>query len=63
MIEEHELAQALRNSEGRYRTLYNDTPVMLHSIDNDGRLVAVNDHWPPADPVTVRVAVRAAIGP
>jgi PAS domain S-box-containing protein len=45
MIEEHELAQALRNSEGRYRTLYNDTPVMLHSIDNDGRLVAVNDLW------------------
>ncbi|HZE76547.1 MAG TPA: PAS domain S-box protein, partial [Gemmatimonadales bacterium] len=45
MIEEHEVAQALRNSERRYRTLYNDTPVMLHSIDNDGRLVAVNDHW------------------
>ena len=36
---------ALRESESRYRSLYNDTPVMLHSIDDDGRLVAVNDHW------------------
>jgi formate hydrogenlyase transcriptional activator len=37
--------RALRESEARYRSLYNDTPVMLHSIDDDGRLVAVNDHW------------------
>jgi len=27
--------QALRESEARYRSLYNDTPVMLHSIDHD----------------------------
>jgi formate hydrogenlyase transcriptional activator len=38
-------ARALRESEARYRSLYNDTPVMLHSIGDDGRLVAVNDHW------------------
>jgi PAS domain S-box-containing protein len=37
--------RALRESETRYRSLYNDTPVMLHSIAADGRLVAVNDHW------------------
>ncbi len=37
--------QALQASEARYRSLYNDTPVMLHSIGDDGRLVAVNDHW------------------
>ena len=37
--------RALRESEACYRSLYNDTPVMLHSIDDDGRLVAVNDHW------------------
>ena len=37
--------QALRESEARYRSLYNDTPVMLHSIDDEARLVAVNDHW------------------
>jgi PAS domain S-box-containing protein len=39
------MGQALRESEGRYRALYNDTPVMLHSIDDQARLVAVNDHW------------------
>jgi formate hydrogenlyase transcriptional activator len=32
-------------TEARYRALYNDTPVMLHSVDPEGRLVAVNDHW------------------
>jgi len=37
--------RALHESEARYRSLYNDTPVMLHSIDDDRRLVAVNDHW------------------
>jgi formate hydrogenlyase transcriptional activator len=37
--------EALRESEARYRSLYNDTPVMLHSVGDDGRLVAVNDHW------------------
>jgi PAS domain S-box-containing protein len=37
--------RALRESEVRYCSLYNDTPVMLYSIDNDGRLLAVNDHW------------------
>jgi PAS domain S-box-containing protein len=43
-VEAHEL-RALHESEARYRSLYNDTPVMLHSIDNEGRLVAVNEHW------------------
>jgi PAS domain S-box-containing protein len=36
---------ALRASEQRYKSLYHDTPVMMHSIDDDARLVAVNDHW------------------
>ena len=43
-VEAHDL-RALHESEARYRSLYNDTPVMLHSIDDDRRLVAVNDHW------------------
>lgn len=38
-------AQDGEHAEARYRSLYNDTPVMLHSIGDDGRLVAVNDHW------------------
>src|SRR5580765_7692843 len=44
MTEEPDL-RAVHEGEARYRSLYNDTPVMLHSIDGDGRLVAVNDHW------------------
>lgn len=37
--------EALRQSEDRYRRLYKDTPVMLHSIDPDGRLVSVSNCW------------------
>jgi PAS domain S-box-containing protein len=37
--------EALRQSEERYRRLYNDTPVMLHSIDPYGRLVSVSNCW------------------
>lgn len=35
----------LRLSEERYRTIYHKTPVMLHSIDPEGRIVHVSDHW------------------
>ena len=37
--------EELRQSEERYRRLYNDTPVMLHSIDRDGRLLSVSNYW------------------
>jgi len=37
--------QELARSERRYRELYHRTPVMLHSIDRDGRLLAVSDYW------------------
>ncbi|MDP2861513.1 MAG: cache domain-containing protein, partial [Desulfobacterales bacterium] len=33
---------ALRESEERYRSLYNNTPAMLHSVDPDGRLVSIS---------------------
>ncbi len=36
---------ALRQSEQRYCQLYNKTPVMLHSVDCDGRLLSVSDYW------------------
>ncbi|HUJ18609.1 MAG TPA: PAS domain S-box protein [Nitrospirota bacterium] len=36
---------ALMRSEEKYRRLYNETPVLLHSIDRDGVVVDVNDHW------------------
>lgn len=37
--------QALRESEERYRTMYNNTPVMMHSIDAEGHILAVSDYW------------------
>ena len=45
-ITERKLAEeALRDNEERYRTIYNKTPVMLHSIDRKGRLIGVSDYW------------------
>lgn len=40
-----EAQKTLVASERRFRTLYIQTPVMLHSIDRDGRLVEVSDFW------------------
>lgn len=37
--------EALKESERRYRSLYNATPTMLHSIDGEGRLISVSDYW------------------
>ena len=36
---------ALRANEERYRILYNNTPVMLQSINPEGTLVGVSDYW------------------
>ncbi len=45
-IEYRQQAQErLHRSEARYRSLYHNTPVMMHSIDSEGRIVSVNDHW------------------
>ena len=37
--------QALRDSEERYRYLYNNTPALLHSIDRELRVISVSDYW------------------
>ena len=37
--------QVLRDSETRYRMLYNRTPMALQSVDANGRLIDVNDTW------------------
>jgi PAS domain S-box-containing protein len=37
--------QALRAGEEKFRSLYLRTPVMLHSIDESGRLISVSGHW------------------
>lgn len=39
------IEEALRESEERYRSLYHQTPAMLHSIDTSGRLLSVSDYW------------------
>ncbi|MBC8318869.1 MAG: PAS domain S-box protein [Desulfobulbaceae bacterium] len=45
-IQQRRLAEeALRESDKRYRSLYNDTPAMLHSIDRNGRLLSVSNYW------------------
>jgi PAS domain S-box-containing protein len=37
--------EALRESEKKYRSLYNNTPVMLHSINPYGVLNSVSEYW------------------
>lgn len=40
-----EAEEALRQSREKFRALYDQTPVMLHSIDRFGTLVDVNSYW------------------
>ncbi|MCK4871609.1 MAG: PAS domain S-box protein, partial [Phycisphaerales bacterium] len=35
----------VRESEARYRKLYDDAPVMMHSLDKEGRIRNVNRMW------------------
>ena len=46
LVDERRQAEdAVKASADRYRRLYNNTPVMMHSIDPQRRLVSVNDYW------------------
>jgi len=36
---------ALQQSETRFKKLYNETPVMMHSIDRNGVIHEVSDYW------------------
>ncbi len=45
LIIRKKIENKLRKSEERYRTIYHNTPVMLHSIDSEYRLISVSDHW------------------
>ena len=35
----------LIDTKERFRSLYEKTPIMLHSINGDGKIVAVSDYW------------------
>jgi PAS domain S-box-containing protein len=37
--------EALRESDARYRSLYHNTPAMLHSINREGHIVSVSNYW------------------
>jgi PAS domain S-box-containing protein len=39
------IKRELYESVSRYRSLYNNTPLMLHSTDREGHLLTVNNHW------------------
>lgn len=45
ITEEREVTEQLRTSESQFRTLYNETPAMLHSVDREGKLIRVSDYW------------------
>jgi PAS domain S-box-containing protein len=45
LVERGRAEDALRAGEARFRQIFEDVPVMMHSIDREGRIVAVNDKW------------------
>jgi PAS domain S-box-containing protein len=45
ILQRQKAQRALRASEGRYRSLYENTPAMLHSVNPEFRLVSVSNYW------------------
>jgi len=39
------IEEKLKESEELYRSIYNKTPVMLHSLNTEGIFVSVSDYW------------------
>ncbi|MFC2111548.1 PAS domain S-box protein, partial [Bacteroidota bacterium] len=44
-IENKSLKSLVESREENFRNLYENAPVMLHSIDNNGRIVSVSNKW------------------
>jgi two-component system, cell cycle sensor histidine kinase and response regulator CckA len=45
VTKEKQIEKALKKSEGRYRDLYNNTPVMLCSTDADNNITSASNLW------------------
>jgi len=43
--EREQIEEALRRSEARFRQIFEAAPVMMHSVDTEGRLLSVNEKW------------------
>jgi len=44
-IERKRIQEALARSENKYRSLYSESPAILHSIDSQGSIVSVSNGW------------------
>ena len=44
-LENARLSEQLKRTAEQYSALYHNTPVMMHSINDDGKLTRVNDYW------------------
>ena len=44
-VERYQIEESLRVSEERYRSMYDNIPVMQHSIDSQGKLISVSNYW------------------
>jgi len=40
-----ERERAIAENEARLRSLYDNTPAMMHALDAEGRIISVSDHW------------------
>jgi len=45
VTKEKQIEKALKKSEGRYRDLYNNTPVMLCSMDSNNNITSASNLW------------------
>ena len=45
VTERKQMQLDIQESEKRYRYIYENTPVMLHSIDSNGKLISVSNFW------------------